>query len=117
MNEMDLLSRMRHEVPLGVSPRAEHLFRTALFENGNPERAVVPPPRPRRLARPGVRDLRVARRAAFAVSLAVAVAAAVLGPRRTRRAGSIPQPRTRCPADAKLAGSEAGGMDVSRPRR
>ena len=45
MNEMDLLSRMRDEVPLGVSPRAEHLFRTALFENDNPDRAAVASPR------------------------------------------------------------------------
>jgi hypothetical protein len=72
MNEMDLLSRLRDEVPVGVSPRAEHLFRTALLESENPAQAV-PPARPVR--RPGVR---AAWRPALAVSLAAAAAAAVL---------------------------------------
>jgi hypothetical protein len=71
MNEMDLLSRMRDEVPLGVSPRAEHLFRTALFESDNPDRAAAP-------SRPsGRRGARVAWRPVLAVSLAAVVAAAV----------------------------------------
>jgi hypothetical protein len=72
MNEMDLLSRLRDEVPGGVSPRAEHLFRTALLESDNPDRAVAP-------ARPARwRGVRVAWRPALAGSLAAAVAAAVL---------------------------------------
>jgi hypothetical protein len=72
MNEMDLLSRMRDEVPLGVSPRAEHLFRTALFESDNPGRAAVP------TRRSGRRGARVAWRPILTVSLAAAVAAAVV---------------------------------------
>jgi hypothetical protein len=71
MNEMDLLSRLRDEVPVGVSPRAEHLFRTALLESDDPSRAGMPP---QRLGRPGTR---LAWRPVFAVSLAVAAAAAV----------------------------------------
>jgi hypothetical protein len=75
MNEMDLLSRMRDEVPLGVSPRAEHLFRTALFESDNPDRAAAPS---RHSGRSGARGARVAWRPVLAVSLAAAVAAAVV---------------------------------------
>jgi hypothetical protein len=72
MNEMDLLSRMRDEVPLGVSPRAEHLFRTALFEGENPGQAVAPARHSR------ARGARVAWRPVLVGSLAVAVAAAVI---------------------------------------
>ena len=76
MNEMDLLSRMRDEVPFGVSPRAEHLFRTALLDRDNPERAAVPA---RHSGRPsGWRGARVAWRPVLVVSLAAAVAAAVI---------------------------------------
>jgi hypothetical protein len=42
MNEMDQLTRFRDTVPLGVTPRAEQLFRAALREEHDPERAVVP---------------------------------------------------------------------------
>jgi hypothetical protein len=45
MNEMDQLTRFRDTVPLGVTPRAERLFRAALREGHYPERAVVPRPR------------------------------------------------------------------------
>ena len=45
MNEMDLLTRLREEVPHGVSPHAEYLFRTALAENPGAERAWVACPR------------------------------------------------------------------------
>jgi hypothetical protein len=71
MNEMDLLSRLRDEVPLGVSPRAEHLFRTALLDSQDPGRAAAPS---RRSRRPGAR---VPWRPVVAVSVAVAVGAAV----------------------------------------
>jgi hypothetical protein len=81
MNEMDLLSRMRDEVPLGVSPRAEHLFRTALLESDNPGRAAAPSRHSgRRGARGtgGVRGAHVAWRPVLVLSLAAAVAAAVV---------------------------------------
>ena len=45
MNEMDQLTQFRDTVPLGVTPRAEQLFRAALQEEHYPERAVVPRPR------------------------------------------------------------------------
>jgi hypothetical protein len=45
-DEMDLLTRFRAEVPLGVSPQAEELFRTGI-EDHSAERAMVPAPRPR----------------------------------------------------------------------
>jgi len=44
MNEMDLLTRFRAEVPLGVSPHAEELFHAGIHDHST-ERPVVPPPR------------------------------------------------------------------------
>jgi hypothetical protein len=44
MNEIDQLTRFRTTVPLGVTPRAEQLFRTALREEHDPERPAVPRP-------------------------------------------------------------------------
>ena len=41
MNEMDLLTRFRAEVPLGVSPHAEELFRAGMTDHST-ERPVVP---------------------------------------------------------------------------
>jgi hypothetical protein len=46
MNEMDLLTRFRAEVPYGVSPHTEDLFRIALQQELSSERSVVSPPRP-----------------------------------------------------------------------
>jgi hypothetical protein len=65
---MDLLSRMREEVPLGVSPHAEQLFRTALLDSDNPDRATWPHRR---------RGARVTWRPVFVLSLAAAAATAV----------------------------------------
>jgi hypothetical protein len=45
MNEIDQLTRFRDTVPLGVTPRAEQLFRAALREEHYPQRSVVPRPR------------------------------------------------------------------------
>src|SRR4051794_8044702 len=45
-DEMDLLTRFRAEVPLGVSPQAEELFRAGI-EDHSAERAMVPAPRTR----------------------------------------------------------------------
>ena len=44
MNEMDLLTRFRAEVPLRVSPYAEELFRAGIHDHST-ERPVVPLPR------------------------------------------------------------------------
>jgi hypothetical protein len=44
MNEMDLLTRFRTEVPHRVSPRAEHLFATGLHQHPRAERTWVPRP-------------------------------------------------------------------------
>jgi hypothetical protein len=122
MNEMDLLSRMRDEVPLGVSPRAEHLFRTALFESNNPDRAAVPS------RHSGRRVARVAWRPVLAVSLAAAVAAAVVVtvlPSRGQapaghQAASGPQARGLAPSDqraspVKLLAARAAAAALSGP--
>lgn len=76
MNEMDLLYRLREEVPLGVSPGAEHLFHAALLSSDNPGREGVPP-LPSVGPRAGRRGLRMAWRPVLAVPLALGVAAAV----------------------------------------
>jgi hypothetical protein len=122
MNEMDLLSRMRDEVPLGVSPRAEHLFRTALFESDNPDRAAVPS------RHSGRRVARVAWRPVLAVSLAAVVAAAavvtVLPSRGQAPAGhqaaSGLQARGQAPSDqraspVKLLAARAAAAALSGP--
>ena len=44
MNEMDLVTRFRAEVPLRVSPHAEELFGAGIHDH-SAERSVVPPPR------------------------------------------------------------------------
>jgi hypothetical protein len=42
MNEMDQLTQFRDAVPVGVTPRAEQLFRAGLREEHYPERTVAP---------------------------------------------------------------------------
>ena len=42
MNEMNQLSRFRDDVPLGVTPRAEQMFRTALDNEISPGKRLVP---------------------------------------------------------------------------
>jgi hypothetical protein len=44
MNEIDQLTRFRDAVPLGVTARAEQLFRAGLREDHHPERPVTPRP-------------------------------------------------------------------------
>ena len=73
MNEMDLLTRLRDEVPYrAVSPQAEDLFRAAI----EAERTRVPAHRirPSRPKRPGWRVLRPAWRLTVAIGLAAALA-------------------------------------------
>src|SRR5580658_5727025 len=74
MNEMDLLTRFRAEVPLGVSPHAEELFRAGIKDHSS-ERPVVS-----RSRNPFARirmPWRVAIAAGLAAGLAVGVVAAV----------------------------------------
>jgi hypothetical protein len=84
MNEMDLLTEFRAEVPLGVSPHAEELFRAGLKDHSD-ERARLPRTRTtlarrpfarRPFARIGMR-WRLALAAGLAAGLALGVLAAV----------------------------------------
>ena len=73
MNEMNQLSRFLDDVPLGVTPRAEQMFRTGLDNEISAERRLVP----RSLGR-GLARLRAARprwRYAMALPAAAALAA------------------------------------------
>jgi hypothetical protein len=73
MNEMDLLTRFRAEVPLGVSPQAEERFRAGI-EDHCAERGMVSAPRTR-LALP---RLRLRWRLVIAAGLAVGLAAGLV---------------------------------------
>jgi hypothetical protein len=76
MNEMDQLARFRAEVPLGVTPSAERIFKEGI----SAEQHVVAPPRARFLGR-GLARLRGVRptwRYAIAAPVAAAVAAGTL---------------------------------------
>jgi hypothetical protein len=75
MNEMEQLARLRDGVPLGVSPRAEQLFRAALREEHHPERVVVPRPRNllTRIWSPWRLGIAVSMAAALVAGLVVAV--------------------------------------------
>jgi hypothetical protein len=95
MNEMDLLSRMRNEVPPGTSPRSEHLFRTALLQAGDPGRPAAPAPRQRRLAppgRPAPRGLRLATAPLAVTAATAAVLAMVLPSPGHAPSGHFPPP-------------------------
>ncbi len=72
MNEIDQLTRFRAAVPLGVTPGAGQLFRTALGEEHYSERPVVPRPH-NRLAR-----IRSPWRLGVIVSAAAALVAGVV---------------------------------------
>jgi hypothetical protein len=79
MDELDLLTKLRAEVPLAVpSPRAEQLFRAGLAETQSSERTRSSRPAARRFSgfrgRPGL----LAPRTAVAVGLAAAVTAGIL---------------------------------------
>jgi hypothetical protein len=101
MSEMDLLARMRDNAPRRVSPHAEQLFRAALCDHRDQERAR-PAERLRRLAPGGVAGGRAPRpawrRLAVAALPALAGAAALLlvmlpsagGPRPGAERGAAP---------------------------
>jgi hypothetical protein len=115
MNEMDLLGRLREEVPHGVSPHAEHLFQTALASNLESERAGVTRPA-RSLVRrggDGIRALRPAWRLAVIAALAAGLAAGlVVGTRPGARAPAPAQPVT---LTAKLLADQAASAALSGP--
>jgi hypothetical protein len=114
MNEMDLLARLREEVPHGVSPHAEHLFQTALASNLEAERAGVTRPA-RSLVRrggDGIRALRPAWRLAVIAALAAGLAAGLVVATRP--------PGDRAPArpvalTAKLLAARAATAALSGP--
>jgi hypothetical protein len=75
MDELDLLTELRAEVPLAApSPRAEQLFRTGLAESQSSERTRLS----RRFSGPRGRRGLLAPRPAIAVGLAAAVTAGIL---------------------------------------
>jgi hypothetical protein len=77
MNEMDQLSRFRDDVPLGVTPRAEQMFRTGLEHEISPGGPLTPRSPAGILGR-GLAGLRAARpgwRYAIALPAAAALAA------------------------------------------
>ncbi len=80
MNEMNQLSRFRDDVPLGVTPRAEQMFRTALDNEISAGRRLVPRSPAGILGR-GLAGLRAARpgwRYAMALPVAAALAAGLV---------------------------------------
>jgi len=80
MNEMDQLTRFRGEIPFGVTPRAEQMFRAALDTELSSEQHLVSPPRAgifgRRLA--GLRGARSSWRYAIALPVAAALVTGAL---------------------------------------
>ena len=100
MNEMDLLTRFRDEVPHRVSPRAEHLFATALHQDPRSERTRVP--------RPGhaVARIRATWRLAILACLVAGVAAGAV---------VAVQPSSPAPLTAKLLADRASAAALSRP--
>jgi hypothetical protein len=76
MNEMDLLTEFRAEVPLGVSPHAEELFRAGIEDHFD-ERARLPRTRSPHARRPFAR-IGMRWRLALAAGLVAALAAGVV---------------------------------------
>jgi len=101
MNEMDLLTRFRTEVPLRVSPHAEELFDAGIHDH-SAERSVVPAPR-NLLAR--VRT-RVPWRLAVAAGLAGGLAAGLLA--AVQPSGPPPVLTAKLLADRASAAALAG---------
>ncbi|HEY1623917.1 MAG TPA: hypothetical protein VGG16_08955, partial [Streptosporangiaceae bacterium] len=78
MNEMEQLTQFRAEVPLGVTPRAEQLYRTGLEQELSAEHRVVARPGFLRRALAGLRGVRPAWRYAITVPVAAGLVAGVL---------------------------------------
>jgi hypothetical protein len=99
MNEMDLLTRFRAEVPLGVSPHAAELFRAGIQDH-SAERPVVSPSR-NPFARVRM-PWRVAIAAGLAAGLAVGLVAAI------QPSGPPPMLTVKLLADRAAAAALAG---------
>jgi hypothetical protein len=112
MNEMELLARLREEVPHGVSPHADHLFRAALAENLESGRAGVTRPAHSliRRGRDAIRAFGPAWRLALTAPLAAALAVGlVVGTRPA--AGPAPTLTAKLLAD-RAATAALSGPDV-----
>jgi hypothetical protein len=116
MNEMDLLTRFRDEVPqTGVSPHAEDRFR-AVIKTYDPERVVVSHPatlrtlpwRRTHVALPAGRRARLALAGALSVAVAASVTVAVLP-----SGGRAPAPAT--PLAVQLLADRAAAAALARP--
>jgi hypothetical protein len=110
MNEMDLLTRFRAEVPLGVSPHAEELFRAGMTDHST-ERPVVP--RSRNL----FARIRTPWRLAIAAGLAVGLAAGLLAAVQPSGppAPTAVQPGSRSTLTAKLLADRASAAALTGP--
>jgi hypothetical protein len=111
MNEMDLLTRFRAEVPLGVSPHAEELFQAGMGDHAT-ERPVAPAPR-HLLARIGL-PWRFAIAAGLAAGLVAGLLIAVQ-PSRPPRLTAV-QPSSPAPTlTAKLLADRAAAAALTGP--
>jgi hypothetical protein len=112
MNEMELLTRLRAEVPHGVSPRAEHLFRSGMDHEVSARRRVVSRPRtPLAYRGPARRrDLRPAWRFAVLGPLIAGLAAVVVLVSLSAQAPSGP-----AAVGVRLLADRAAAAALSRP--
>jgi len=99
MNEMDLLTRFRAEVPLGVSPHAEELFEAGI-DNHDAERSVV------RAHRTRFARVRMPWRLAIAAGVAAGLAAGLVA--AVQPSGPPPALTAKLLADRASAAALAG---------
>jgi hypothetical protein len=113
MNEMDQLARFRDEIPPGVTPRAERMFRTALEREISSEHHVLSPPHTgvfrRVLGRP--RGWRPDWRWAIAVPVAAGLVAGILVAVQPSR----PATTTTEPTTAELLADRAAMAALNQP--
>jgi hypothetical protein len=107
MNELDLLTRFRAEVPHGVSPHAEHLLRTGMLQNHSSQRHGFNPPR-KPLLKHGVASRRPIWRFALVIPVAAGLAAAAL-------LAAIPAGRPPAALTVKLLADRAAAAALSGP--
>lgn len=114
MNDMELLARLREEVPHGVSPHAEHLFQAALAGDLEAERAGVTRPVQGlvRRGRNGIRAIRPAWRLAITMPLAAGLAAGLLVATRPAGHPALAQTAT---LTVKLLADQAATAALSGP--